>query len=74
MHWKNPNKPETLEDPRPEPRYLDSNTGDAARDGYTVVARRPRVRSVQEPVSPERADAIEQAFGVGRHRETDNGF
>jgi len=65
MDWRNPNRPEHLEDPRPEPKYFKSNTGDAAADGYTVVKRRPRVRHAMEAVDPERADRIEDAFGIG---------
>lgn len=74
MNWRNPSKPEHVEDPRPEPRYLDSNSGDAAKDGYSVFKRRPRVASVTEPVDPERAERIERAFGVGGRDETENGF
>jgi hypothetical protein len=64
MHWRNPNKPTHLKDPRPEPRDHETNTGNAGRDGYTVVARRPRVRGMTEPVDVERADRIENAFGT----------
>lgn len=66
MHWRNPNKPECIKDPRPEEaRDYDSNTGDAKRDGYTVVARRPCrpcVKGMTEPVEPAIADRIERSF------------
>jgi hypothetical protein len=64
-NWRNPSKPERLRDPRPEPRYLKSDSGDAAKDGYSVIARRPRVRQHTEPVEVDRAEAIERAYGIG---------
>lgn len=74
MHWRNPNKPEKLRDPRPYPKYRRSDTGNAPLDGYTVVSRRPRVASVLDPVDPDRADAIERAFGVGTDEADDIGY
>ncbi|MGH6791583.1 MAG: hypothetical protein ACRECF_02455 [Methyloceanibacter sp.] len=64
MHWKDPNRPERSEPDRRDKRYLDSATGDAAKDGYTVKARRPRVSvRMTDIVAPDRADRIESAFG-----------
>lgn len=63
MNYRNPNKPVRVRNPRPEPREHTSNTGDAARDGYTVTARRPRVAHHTEPMDPDRADRIEDIFG-----------
>jgi|GEM_PF-2231597 hypothetical protein len=46
---------------RDEPRHLDTGgTGEAARDGYTRLARRPRSLWEDEIVSTESADRIEQ--------------
>lgn len=45
---------------RDGPRYLDSEyTGNAARDGYTCIGRRPRVQGFDEIVPTERADRLE---------------
>lgn len=64
MRWNDPNRPEQLNDPRPEAKYLsdDTATGKVGDDGYTVVARRPRVKGMTEPVEVDRADRIEQPF------------
>lgn len=64
MHWRNPNRPERIEDPRPKKREYESNTGNEAVDGYTVCARRPRVPGMTDTVSPERADSIERVLGI----------
>lgn len=45
-----------------DPRYYDSATGDAKKDGYVRVCRRPRVMGVDECMPLERADRIEGIF------------
>ena len=66
MHWRDPNRTEPLDDLRPAQRYPENPaTGDAGRDGYTLVARRPRTPPglVQDEIVPvERADRIEGIF------------
>lgn len=64
---RDPNEPVHLKPLNPrDPRDLGSQgTGSIAHDGYDVVARRPRVRGMDDTVSPERADRIERIFGVG---------
>ena len=66
MHYDDPNRPCPGANLRPVERHLENHaSGDPAKDGYTVIARRPRVPFMTEPVSPERADRIEQfAQGV----------
>jgi hypothetical protein len=72
MRWSDPNRPESGATAKgadardagfPNPRDLDTNgTGDPMQDGYTLIARRPRVKSFTDTVSPEKADRIEQIF------------
>ena len=50
-----------------EERDLVVGTGDAKKDGYTRIARRPRSGYTQEIVSNETADGIESpdiGFGI----------
>ena len=63
MHWRNPNKPEHVADPRPKTREQSNDNADPRRDGYSVVQRRPRVKGTTEPVAVDRARRIEGAFG-----------
>lgn len=45
---------------RDGPRHLDTGgTGNAGKDGYTRLARRPRAAHFDDIVSNERADRIE---------------
>lgn len=43
-------------------RVHNGESGNAGRDGYSVVARRPRVAHVTESVSPDRAERIEGMY------------
>lgn len=54
------NRKERLESLNPKVRYFDSNTGDFAQDGYTVLGRRPRSPVAGELMPVEKADAIER--------------
>jgi hypothetical protein len=45
---------------RRAPRGRYSDAWDWAKNGYRVIARRPRSEIFTESVSPERADAIEE--------------
>jgi hypothetical protein len=54
-------KKDTLKDPRPQQRHLQPDqTGHAAVDGYSVIARRPRVAFAADLVPPEEANRIER--------------
>ena len=76
MRWSDPNRPESgayapgadsKDAGCPAPRVLDDEaTGDPLKDGYTLVARRPRVQSFTDTVAPEKADQIERAFAPFR--------
>lgn len=61
MRYGDPNRPTRAALPRPdEPRDLGpAATGNIARDGYSLVARRPRVDGYPDYVTPERASEIE---------------
>lgn len=64
MYERDPNEPESGALARKDQRYCDSEaTGNAARDGYTVIARRPRVPGMTDTVAPEDADRIEAMYG-----------
>lgn len=79
MRWSDPNRPEsgatakgadTRDAGRPNPRYLDADgIGNPAVDGYTLLFRRPRVKTFTDTVSPEKADAIERIFRPFRDDE-----
>lgn len=61
MPWRDERQPRPMPiaSPREPERFTaDEATGDAARDGYTTIARRPRVRS-HEIHDLDRADRIE---------------
>lgn len=56
----NPNRKERLEPLNPVSRKLDTGaTGDAKRDGYTTVARRPRSAYFDDIVDVGHADMID---------------
>ncbi len=58
MFGRDPNKERTVV-LRDGPRHLDAGgTGEAGKDGYTVLARRPRA-ALTEIMPLERADRIE---------------
>lgn len=61
MRHDDPNKPCRVPFARPdEPRDMGpSATGNVFRDGYSLVARRPRVDGYPDYVTPERASEIE---------------
>lgn len=61
---RNANRPESgARHPCDQDRHLDSEaSGDAARDGYTTVARRPRVPGMTESVAPDQAKSIEDMY------------
>jgi hypothetical protein len=57
---RNPNCKERLEPLNPVTRKMDTGaTGDAKRDGYTTVARRPRSGYFDDIVEVGQADRIE---------------
>lgn len=57
---RDPNRPEPGTNLRDGERFLTSEaSGDAGRDGYTVIARRPRAPGITETMDPEKADRIE---------------
>jgi hypothetical protein len=61
MNYDDPNRPCQGANLRPVERHLESHaSGNAGKDGYTVIARRPRVTHMTEPVSPREADRIEE--------------
>ena len=80
MRWSDPNRPESGATAKgadsrdagcPNPRDLNANgTGNPAVDGYTLIARRPRVKSFTDTVSPEKADRIEEIFRPMREDES----
>jgi hypothetical protein len=56
----NPNRKERLDPLNPVPRKTDTGaTGDAKRDGYTTVARRPRSAYFDDIVDVGHADMID---------------
>lgn len=58
---RDPNRPVRTQLHRDGERHLDTGgTGNAAQDGYTRLGRRPRVRHIDECMSLERADRIEE--------------
>jgi hypothetical protein len=68
MHYRDANRPEYAGDPRPVERDLGpEGTGNAAVDGYSTVARVPRMprgmtRYREEMVPVARAERIEGMF------------
>lgn len=72
MRFSDPNRPEeganakgadTKDAGLPNPRDLGTGaTGNPAVDGFTLIARRPRVRTFTDTVSPDKADMIERIF------------
>lgn len=65
MFWNNPNRPETVACPRPDEgrEPVPPETGVAARDGYVVLGRKPRLADYPDYVSPDRAAELE---GIAR--------
>lgn len=60
MNWNDPNRPEHGARHDDGKRQLDSEaSGDAARDGYTTIARRPRVPGFTDTIAPDEATRIE---------------
>ena len=83
------NQPEKLANPRPCKRYLDSDVSegledgagpkenspmDIAEDGYSLYARRPRVRGFEEMIPAARADRIEGIFKPMIDRSYDSDY
>ena len=63
MRWDDPNRPDRATDLRPVERFTEGpETGNAARDGYTVSSRRPRHGRPGEMVPVERAERIDEVF------------
>lgn len=64
MDYDDPNRPETLKDLSGRDYHGRDpvRTGNAAKDGYTVIARRPRSGFVRDTIDPEQADRIESLF------------
>ena len=61
MNYSDPNKPEVGANLRPHERHLENHaSGNPAKDGYTVIARRPRVAHMTETVPVKQADRIEE--------------
>jgi hypothetical protein len=66
MHYRDPNRPTpgaSHEDSERGARKLQDRVGHAAKDGYSLHYRRPRVRHSTETVEPDRADRIEGMSG-----------
>lgn len=61
MFFHNPNRPERVACPRPDEgrEPVPPESGVAARDGYTVLGRKPRLADYPEYLSPDRAAEVE---------------
>lgn len=62
MNYDDPNRPQRVAALRPQQRVMSNRTGNAAVDGYTLVARKPRGRFYDAPMDPEAADRMEGLF------------
>jgi hypothetical protein len=64
MHERDPNRPQSgANHPDDDKRYLESEaTGNPLVDGYTTIARRPRVPFMTESVPVKEADRIEDDY------------
>ena len=56
---KDPNRPVSGVSHDDEIRITNDLTGNAGKDGYTVLARRPRVSHIYESIDPDKASEIE---------------